>query len=110
MQVHPHPGGLRDQLNTNHTNPTLKPGGLSNGDSPEAFALALAGSVSRRLYHLPVRCKEHEFSRCATEEQRRGLWQPLRRLLPIVRPTNFTDPRTAETWFAPRYDTWRPAL
>ena len=34
MQVHPHPGGLRDQLNLDHTNPILEPGGLSNGDSP----------------------------------------------------------------------------
>ena len=34
VQVHPHPGGLRDQLNLDHTNPTLKPGGLSNRDSP----------------------------------------------------------------------------
>ena len=34
LQVHPHPGGLRDQLKSGSKNPTLKPGGLSNGDSP----------------------------------------------------------------------------
>ena len=34
MQAHPHPGGLPHQLNPEQTNPTLKPGGLSNGDSP----------------------------------------------------------------------------
>jgi hypothetical protein len=34
VQVHPHPGGLQHQLNPDQTNPTLKPGGLSNGDSP----------------------------------------------------------------------------
>ena len=34
MQAHPHPGGLRDQLNPKQNNPTLIPGGLSNGDSP----------------------------------------------------------------------------
>jgi putative transposase len=28
------PGGLRHQLNPEQTNPTLNPGGLSNGDSP----------------------------------------------------------------------------
>ena len=33
MQAYPHPGGLRDLLNPKH-NPTLIPGGLSNGDSP----------------------------------------------------------------------------
>ena len=33
VQVHPHPGGLRDQLNLEPNNPTLNPGGLSNGDS-----------------------------------------------------------------------------
>ena len=32
VQVHPHPGGLRDQLNPEPNNPTLNPGGLSNGD------------------------------------------------------------------------------
>ena len=32
-------GGLRDQLNPEPNNPTLDPGGLSNGDSP----LGLAG-------------------------------------------------------------------
>jgi putative transposase len=36
MQAHPHPGGLRYQLNPDQNNPTLKPGGLSNGDSPQA--------------------------------------------------------------------------
>ena len=35
VQVHPHPGGLRDQLNLEPNNPTLNPGGLSNGDSPD---------------------------------------------------------------------------
>ena len=34
MQAHPHPGGLPDQLNPEQKNPTLNPGGLSNGDSP----------------------------------------------------------------------------
>jgi hypothetical protein len=34
LQVHPHPGGLQHQLNLDQTNPTLKPGGLGNGDSP----------------------------------------------------------------------------
>jgi hypothetical protein len=37
MQAHPHPGGLRYQLNPDQNNPTLKPGGLSNGDSPAAL-------------------------------------------------------------------------
>jgi hypothetical protein len=32
--VHPHPGGLRDQLNPEPNNPTLNSGGLSIGDSP----------------------------------------------------------------------------
>jgi len=32
--VHPHPSRLQHQLRTDHTNPTLEPGGLSNGDSP----------------------------------------------------------------------------
>jgi hypothetical protein len=34
VQVHPHPAGLQHQLNPDHTNPTLRPGGLSNRDSP----------------------------------------------------------------------------
>ena len=34
MQAHPPPRGLRDQLNSVQNNPTLKSGGLSNGDSP----------------------------------------------------------------------------
>jgi Integrase core domain len=33
-QAYPHPGGLRNQLNPKHNNPTLIPGGLSNRDSP----------------------------------------------------------------------------
>jgi len=36
MQLHPHLGGLQHRLNTDQTNPTLEPGGLSNGDSPAA--------------------------------------------------------------------------
>ncbi|AQA04901.1 hypothetical protein BVC93_23610 [Mycobacterium sp. MS1601] len=32
--MHPHPGGLRDQLNLDQTNPTLIPGGPDIGDSP----------------------------------------------------------------------------
>jgi putative transposase len=36
MRAHPPPGGLRDQLNPKQTNPTLNPGGLSIGDSPDA--------------------------------------------------------------------------
>jgi outer membrane murein-binding lipoprotein Lpp len=35
MQAHPHPGRLRDQLNLEPNNPTLNPGGLSIGDSPQ---------------------------------------------------------------------------
>ena len=31
VQVHPHPGGLRDQLNPEQNNPTLNPGGLKPG-------------------------------------------------------------------------------
>ena len=34
MQAYPHPGGLRDLPKPKHNNPTLRPGGLSNGDSP----------------------------------------------------------------------------
>jgi hypothetical protein len=34
VQMHPHPGGLRDQLNPVPNNPTLNSGGLSIGDSP----------------------------------------------------------------------------
>jgi len=30
----PHPGGLQDQLNLEPNNPTLEPGGVSNGGSP----------------------------------------------------------------------------
>jgi hypothetical protein len=36
LHVHPHPGGLQHQLNLDQTNPTLKPCGLGNGDSPVA--------------------------------------------------------------------------
>jgi hypothetical protein len=35
VQTHPHPGGLRDQLNTEQNNPTLNRGGLTTGDSPD---------------------------------------------------------------------------
>lgn len=42
MQVHPHPGELQHQLRTDQTNPTLRPGGLSFGDSPLTALSALA--------------------------------------------------------------------
>ena len=45
VQVHPHPGGLRDQLNLEPNNPTLNPGGLSNGDSPGHFGEWLSGAA-----------------------------------------------------------------
>jgi transposase InsO family protein len=38
MQVHPHPGGPRDQLNPERTNPSLDPDGLNNGDSPPGMS------------------------------------------------------------------------
>ena len=40
VQAYPHPGGLRDLLNPKRNNPTLKPGGLSNGDSPQPSTAA----------------------------------------------------------------------
>jgi deoxycytidylate deaminase len=51
MQAHPPPRGLRNQLNPDQTNPTLKPGGLSIGDSPSRFASLLFGSPD---YEVPT--------------------------------------------------------
>ena len=48
LQVHPHPGGLRDQLNQDQTNPTLESGGLSNGDSPHWHLLT--ETIYQELY------------------------------------------------------------
>ncbi|MGA9677447.1 MAG: nuclear transport factor 2 family protein [Mycobacterium sp.] len=45
MQAHPPPGRLPDQLNPNKDNPTLKPGGLSNGDSPEGDAVRRRAAI-----------------------------------------------------------------
>ena len=47
VQVHPHPGGLQHQLRTDQTNPSLEPGGLSNGDSPGCLTCALIRSKCR---------------------------------------------------------------
>ncbi len=46
MQVHPYPGGLRDQLNLDHTNSTLRPGGLGIGDSPGRHRIESASRSS----------------------------------------------------------------
>jgi transposase InsO family protein len=48
MQAYPHPGGLRDLLNPKHNNPTLIPGGFSNGDSPEAHHRPQEHRLARR--------------------------------------------------------------
>ena len=45
-------GRLPDQLNPNKDNPTLKPGGLGNGDSPEALrplGLDLLAAISDQI-------------------------------------------------------------
>ncbi len=49
MQVYPHPGGLRDQLNPEQKNPTLDRGGLSNVDSPSHHASDLTSTVNVQL-------------------------------------------------------------
>jgi hypothetical protein len=42
-----HPGGLRNQMNPAQANSTLKPGGLSNGDSPGS--IPTGGTVSMEV-------------------------------------------------------------
>jgi Integrase core domain len=64
VKVHPHPGGLRHHLRTDKTNPTLKLGGLSNGDSPHLGNFDerdhwLAPSPSPSGPAVPVRHDEH---------------------------------------------------
>jgi hypothetical protein len=61
MQVYPHPGGLRDQLNPDHTNPTLKPGGLSIGDSPPAHDYKLSKPSTTRTNRGGASSKEDGF-------------------------------------------------
>ena len=53
MQVHPHPGGLHYRLNPEQDNPTLDPGGLSNGDSPIVRRADLQTSPFGKLIALP---------------------------------------------------------
>lgn len=61
--MHPHPGGLQHQLRTDQTNPTLEPGGFSNGDSPLAHFGAFAHTAiePRVLKNFLIEC-ENEYT------------------------------------------------
>ncbi|MHA0287619.1 integrase catalytic domain-containing protein [Mycobacterium sp. C3-094] len=48
LPVHPHSGGMQHQLRMDHTNPTLEPGGLSNGDSPMRSSWKASAAILTR--------------------------------------------------------------
>ena len=51
MQVHPHPGGLRDQLNLDHTNPTLETLPDPSTDTPASSARTVT-SLERSAFDI----------------------------------------------------------
>ena len=79
VQVHPHPGGLRDQLNPEPNNPTLNPGGLSNGDSPvrrlTRTPCGLRTTLNARLRkdRFGAKLEGRNLSSCAREDAARGI-------------------------------------